>query len=255
MKKKPKIRNNPVGIYQKQILGEHPFLNVFYIHGMCNIKGTLVIRDDQNHEIDKFKIEIQIPPDFPQSVPSVREIGGRIPNNGKQHINPDGTACLFVPEEKYRYCPDGISLSDFINGPVRNFFLWQIDYELNGGNSSIGERAHGFDGRIEFYQEILNTKDGSKIIKFVKLLTLNHINGNSKCWCGSNKSVHSCTNHFNELKFWRANISQKIAQDFLSQPNKESAIRSNYPTNIIVAAFLHRPPLTNISNLRQGNKV
>ena len=49
---------------------------------------------DNPRIVDSYQLKIDIPNNFPNSLPEVIEIGGRIPRDGKHHVNYDNTLCL-----------------------------------------------------------------------------------------------------------------------------------------------------------------
>ena len=52
---------------------------------------------DNPRIVDSYQLKIDIPNNFPNSLPEVIEIGGRIPRDGKHHVNYDNTLCLGSP--------------------------------------------------------------------------------------------------------------------------------------------------------------
>ena len=62
---------------------------------------------------DAFEILIEIPKDFPTSLPKVFETSGRIPLKPDFHINENGSICYGVPEIISARRPD-LSLEQFI---------------------------------------------------------------------------------------------------------------------------------------------
>ena len=80
---------------------------------------------------DRYAVEIKLQKGSARGLPEVREVGGRIPHNRDRHINEeDGVACIVLPDAFWNDNPDGISLLDFLNGPMRSFFASQSRIEL-----------------------------------------------------------------------------------------------------------------------------
>jgi hypothetical protein len=113
-------------------------------------------------------------------------------------------------EERYKYYPQGSTIINFIEGPVKDFFLWQVDYDLNKGKSSVGERGHGVKGIIEFYSEELKTSDLVVIRNFLSYLAKNGVKGHWDCYCGSGEKMRNC--HFDILLNLKSKISYNIAK-------------------------------------------
>ncbi len=189
-------------------LQEHfPALNVSIENDVVFVRGNLSLPEN----VDEFSIEIELKDDYPNSVPIVREIGGRIPH-GKRHTFTNGNCCLFVREEKWKHYPKGTKLIDFIENVVVPYFLAQSYFEIT--NKWLwGERSHGIYGIIEFYKEELKTDDLNLIVKFIEYLAKPTLKKYRICYCGSGKKLQKC--HYNVLKNYRIKISQDVANDSL----------------------------------------
>lgn len=158
--------------------------------------------------IDRFSIRIEFPHDYPASPPIVYEIGGRIPRTRDRHLDGNGAACLFVPDERWRYWPPGATILEFLNGPVRDFFLLQLFFELTGDPISQA-RPHGVEGKLEYYYEELETRSLDVVIKAVQYLARKEVKGHWDCYCGSGKRLRDC--HFDKIRDLRCRIAPAIA--------------------------------------------
>ena len=196
--------------FKRQIESKYATLCVFVENDIVFIRGGLVIDAQDGRELDNYSIEIQLPGDYPNGVPIIKETGGRLPRILDRHILSDGVACLFLRDERYKYYPQGSTIIDFIETPVKNFFLWQADYDLNEGKSNIGERGHGTKGIIEFYSEELKTDDLVVIKNFLSYLTKSEVKGHWDCYCGSGKKMRNC--HFDILLQLKSKISCDVAK-------------------------------------------
>jgi len=181
-----------------------------------SVRGSFPATAD-NKIIGRFKVLIEFPENYPKSLPRVFETDGRIPHSRERHINEidvpvygakKGSACLFVPEEMSKYCPEGSSFVDFLKGPVNDFFLWQIEYELSG-NPSVKGRGHGVEGTIEFYKEKIGTDDLHEIIKFVNYIARD-AKGHWPCYCGSGQKLKNC--HYVKVMNFKKQVSRKLAK-------------------------------------------
>src|SRR5436189_2052332 len=83
---------------REEIAGVYPDLRVTNEGGVIHVRGSFPIVHE-GEVLDRFQITIELPHDFPKTVPVIREIGGRIPWIPDRHINPNGEACVLVPEE------------------------------------------------------------------------------------------------------------------------------------------------------------
>lgn len=96
------------------------------LHLMENryIRGSFPVEEAGN-ELDRFSIEIDLEPLKQELLPKVRETGGRIPWQVDCHVNPDGTACVCLPEDYYFKFPGRFIPFIFLEGPVRDYFIGQ----------------------------------------------------------------------------------------------------------------------------------
>ena len=104
---------------------------------------------------DRYQVKLQLSQDSPEGIPSLYEIGDRIPRKPDRHMEPDGKACIVLPDAYWYEHPEGMSILDFLNGPVRHFFVNQSLIDLGQSNVwQVGEWKHGADGIVEFYKAI-----------------------------------------------------------------------------------------------------
>lgn len=206
---------------------EYPTLHVQVENSIVYLRGSFFIRTiDKTCVIDRYSIEIQLPNDYPRSVPIVRETEGRLPKIPDRHFvtvqrpdSIDNIACLFLRDERYKYYPNGASIIEFIDGPVQDFFLWQTYYDLTNGKSSLGERRHGVKGVVEFYSEELQTSEIRVIVQFLEYLSKEEVKGHWPCYCGSRNIMRKC--HFEKLLSLKSKITPEVAQVSLIQIRNE----------------------------------
>lgn len=194
--------------FKRSINSTYTTLHVVLENDIVYIRGGLILNAPDGRLLENYSIEIQIPVDYPKTVPIVREIGGRLPKTLDRHFNqPDETACLFFRDERYKYWPQGSTIIDFIEGPVRSFFIWQIEHDLNGGGLNFVGRGHGVNGIIQFYTELIGTDDKKVITRFLEYLTKKKVKGHWLCYCGSGEKMRNC--HFDTLIDSRTKILRK----------------------------------------------
>ncbi len=164
------------------------------------LKGSFPISDGER-VIDRYQIEVEFPLDFPDSLPIVRELGGRIPRNADRHIfKQDDALCLFVADEASWVCPDRSDFLGFLDGPVRNFLISQTVFDLTG-KWPFGQRSHGAKGLFEFYAEKLAASDVQVVLKLMDLMRKKEIKGHWPCPCGSGKRLRDC--HYRIVREFR----------------------------------------------------
>ena len=186
----------------------YPTLHLFERAGFIELLGSFPI-EHGGIEIDRFKIQILLPPDFPKAPPFVWETAGRIPKILDRHIYPaSGNCCFFYPDEYRLRHPDGMSFFDFIQGPMRDYFLGQLAVEA-GQPWPFGQRAHGKDGAFEFYEEFFGVKGKEIVLNYLKCLAYETLKGHQWCPCGSGRRLRNC--HMTELSQLRKRVPIDIA--------------------------------------------
>lgn len=192
---------------QRQLEEKYPDLRVLYEGTRLLVRGSFPVLFEHD-VVDRFQIEVEIHPDFPNETPRVWELGGRIPRIVDRHTYTNGGSCLLVPEEwLVRPCEERTLLS-FFEGPVHNYFLYQCFAEL-GMDWPHGERPHGFKGVLEAFSELLGIEDPVQLLNFLKLLTHEQIKGHWDCPCGSGKILRRC--HIERIRELQKRIAPSIA--------------------------------------------
>lgn len=173
---------------QKRLAINYPSLNFITEDNTIFIRGRLHIA-----KIAAFDIEIILPDDYPNSLPEVKELGGKIPISDERHINYDGTCCLTVPAKMHQDLGKDYSIIDFIEKFVMPFFANQVYYEIHGVWAN-GDYSHGRQGIFEFYTELLQIKNVKSVTDLMKIAFQPFPKLSQKCPCGSGKRLQKCHN-------------------------------------------------------------
>lgn len=183
-----------------QFLDDYPGMSTApYSHaGTClrgKFKFKAVISGSDEIE-DNYKLEIIVPEKFPQALPKVKEIGGKIPRNGDFHVNPDGTLCLGSPLRLLKKIYKFPNLSGFVNKCLVPY-LYAVSYKLrNGGDFVFGELAHGDQGIVEDYSYLFGLTNPAQITEAIQLLGIKKRVANKRpCPCGCRKRLGACSLH------------------------------------------------------------
>ncbi len=182
------------------------------------VRGTFPV-EHSGEVYDRFAVQIAFPDDYPQSAPIVREIAGRVPPIADRHVSPDGTACLFVPEEWTVFTEDR-SFGAFMRGPMHNFFLGQIVFEQEK-RWPFGEHPHGLPGLFAAYSHHLGAADAAAVSRYLDYLTHEKVLGHWRCPCGSGKILRSC--HVDQVRALQRRVPPAAARRMLERIAKLSA--------------------------------
>ena len=173
---------------------------------LCEIIGSLELKDDAGFLIDSYFIKIVPSEGYPYRFPRVFETGNRIPINIDWHIFPDGHCCIKTVPEEILICQRGITLQWFIKDQLLPYFFNQKHRELHG--YFLQERSHGMRGNLEFFKEYFNTQDENLVLKLLgEAQKGSELKSNSKCICGSGKKFKKC--HRRSIRSTRSILSAK----------------------------------------------
>ena len=190
---KPWYVANPALVEQteRDLRARYPTLRLDVSGGGAEVRGTFPILDEDGTELDRWSVSITLPPAYPEDLPVVRETGGRIPARLDNHVlSSDGTACVLLPESRYRWFPVGAPFVDYLDGPLRGFLAAQ-SYRARGGSWVHGEWEHGALAAVRFYKELLGSDDDVVGWRALIALGLDLVDGH-QCPCGRRRPVREC---------------------------------------------------------------
>jgi hypothetical protein len=177
---------------RSDLRARYPGLHLFIEpDGSAAVRGTFPVLSGEGRELDRYRVTIELPPDYPRSLPIVREVGGRIPWKPDFHVNADGVACVLLPDDRWRCFPVGAPFVQFLDGPVHDFFLGQSLIAL-GEAWPFGQWSHGAKGVREYYQWLLHTDDSTTIVRYLEVLAKPDLKGHWECPCGSGEKIRRC---------------------------------------------------------------
>ena len=199
-------------------LERYPNLHLFIgRHGNPEVRGTFPVRGADGQELDSFQVRIELPPGYPEDLPVVREVGGRLPWKEESHVNAEGTAspgvaCVIIPDDRWRCFPVGARFLEYVEGPLHNYFLGQTRI-AHGEPWPFDEWKHGPDGVLQYYQWLLKTDDVLTVWRFVYVLARFSLKRHWQCPCGSGRKIKRCCE--GKINTLRRKIPSKRAVEVL----------------------------------------
>lgn len=176
---------------RRMLIERYPTLHARMIDGAVVIRGTFGI-SHEGEELDRYRLELRLPSDYPWSLPTVWETAERIPREIDRHIYPkNGALCLGVAEELWLAMNGNFSLDRVLDIPVRNYLIGNSLIE-QGQEWPTGDRSHGVPGVVEFYASLLGTKDELALLRFLFSFLLGKVKGHRPCPCGSGSILRKC---------------------------------------------------------------
>ncbi len=98
---------------------------------------------------------------------------------------------MLIPEDRGRCFPEGAPFSEYLNGPLRDFFLSQTWFEQEG-EWPFKHWSHGVEGIFEYYRELTGVTDADAVIRYVRVLSYPRLKGHILCPCGRNARLRDC---------------------------------------------------------------
>lgn len=171
---------------------KYPNLHVFINHnGLAEIAGAFPIYGAHGEELDRYSISILLLNSYPKDLPIVYEVGGRLPHNADFHINPNGSACVLIPEDRWRCFPEHAPFLQYLDIPLYNFFLSQT-YYAEYGQWPFGQWSHGSQGVSEYYRHLIGSENDQTLHRFLHILKKNNLKKHYDCPCGSGLLIKKC---------------------------------------------------------------
>lgn len=143
---------------------------------------------------DEYEIRMEIPDDYPYSLPSVYEMSGGIPSEF-EHFLDNGALCLGVENDLWDKFLTNPCLLHFVNECVISY-LYAVTYFKKYGSFPFGERSHGVEGIIEYYYDKWNLSDPRKVILILSMIYFRNYRGHLPCPCGSGIKARKCHGAF-----------------------------------------------------------
>lgn len=180
---------------------EYPQLHMSLLNNIYVIDGNVRIYAINNDVplIDDFAIIIEVPLDFPNELPIIRETSNKIPKSF-EHVNMDKSLCLGIETEIKIQFMKNPTLLNWFQTFVVNYF-YSVMYYSKYERVPYGERRHGIKGIIQFYLEFLNVDSINKIYDILNSIENDNLKDYNKCPCGSFKKIRKChLSQMNTLK-------------------------------------------------------
>jgi len=176
------------------LLENQPLLDKKEVDSGIKVYGNYKICNQLKNEVfeDCFAIEIIIPDGFPDAIPTVKTVDGRIrASNYNGHIYPNGQFCLEIDTAIADFMQDNQSLLDFLSRYLDTYlcgFLFYTKYK----RMPFGERRHGFIGMMDYYCEVFEVGDIKPAFSLLVCLFSDNLKGHIQCPCQSGKRYRDC---------------------------------------------------------------
>lgn len=141
---------------------------------------------------DSYLLKISIDPRFPNILPNVYEIEGKIPREIDRHIFSSGKICLGSPLSLQLAYSEDPTINGFIEMCIIPFLYANSYFERNE-EYPWGDLDHGYSAVIDDYLDIFKLTNQSQLIQALKILIASTFNANKmRCPCGCRKRFKQC---------------------------------------------------------------
>jgi len=162
---------------------------------------------------DRYQLRIHVPK-YPQKLPRVFELGGRIKIDSDEHTFPDGQLCLGSELRIRTQIGPSMDLARFADRCLVPY-LYATTRRVSEGRYVLGELAHGHPGLIEDYKDLLGVDSEEQVRSAIRALATKASSADRHpCPCGCGKRLAQC--EFRErLSEFRKLAPQRVYAELL----------------------------------------
>ena len=152
------------------------------------------VAKDRPQISDSYHLRITVPDHFPERIPTIMELGRKIPRTGSFHVNPDATLCLGSPLRLLLKLSSEPTLPGFASFCLVPY-LYAISHKLKfGGQLPFSELKHGKIGELEDYMELLALRSPEQASSAIRMLGMKKQRANKQpCPCGCGRRLGECS--------------------------------------------------------------
>lgn len=158
----------------------------------------------------KYNLLINIPPNYPNQLPTVKELDGEIEE--EYHHFTNGTLCLGVRIDLFVKFQKQPTLLGFVENLVIPY-LFNYYIFKNNGTLPFGQRSHNEKGIIEYYQEVFETKDKLSTLQLLTYLINDKFEGKHMCPCKKGRKIENCHGSL-ILEYRQKNLKFQFQSDY-----------------------------------------
>lgn len=160
---------------------------------------------------DSFELRIEVPTDFPFSLPLVYAIDGRVPLDF--HRLENSALCLGSPTQQCLFLSSTPNLLGFINAFVVPY-LYGVALKERGHPLPYGELSHGRAGLLEDFCSLFNVEGKEIATELVRLTSRPKRKANrSRCPCNYRRRLSQCKLHHSRVNFLRKQLGRHWFRD------------------------------------------
>ena len=161
--------------------------NQLRIVGAFEFQATAAGKEAIN---DSYDVEILLLEEFPNKIPTINEIGGRIPRTF--HKLEDGSLCLGSPTRLRLMLFETPTLLAFVERALIPYLYSRSYYERHG-TMPFGELEHGVKGLLQDVADLFLASGDDAAIEYVRVSAMTRRQANKeRCPCSSGRRLGTC---------------------------------------------------------------
>ena len=171
---------------------------------------------------DQFAVRILVPDTFPSQLPTVWEVGSRIPKKADWHINikADCSICLGGGLSLRLVVQEYSDLTSYLENTLVPYLYAVCIRERHGGPFIFSELSHGGKGLIEEVRDLLVLPSNKAALEVIRLLSMKKRVANKvPCPCGCRDRFGICQLG-GKLHDFRTLEARKFYKDYLQLMRK-----------------------------------
>jgi hypothetical protein len=153
----------------EKVLLQYPKLTYTPDINSGEFSGVVDLYDGSGIYVDSFDIKLSVPPKYPFAFPTLYEMGGRFAHIPDRHFNEDDSCCVCSLQELDLESARGITIERYLQKYCMAFLANQIYFDATGRWLN-GEYAHGSEGILQFYTELLPGFTAASIIALLSAM-------------------------------------------------------------------------------------
>lgn len=202
------------------LLQTYPELTVTHLDSKeVRLQGQIhIYRTANDFTVNNLYVISIIVPLNSNELPKIFDIAHQI-RTTYPHRYPSGELCLATDTQMRIHFINGFNLVCWMENYVEPYFF-SYEYYKRYQIFPFGDRAHGYRGILQTYQDLLKTKTEISAYNLIEYLANHPYRGHLYCPCGSERKIRNCHGTV-LLQFYKNHHLMEIVKDDFIQCKNE----------------------------------
>lgn len=171
----------------------YPDVAIKITQGRVCLNGIFPVNAQDGSTIRHYHLAIVFPASYPEWIPDCWMLEPSVQHIADRHMEAKGRACLCLPHEIPGYFPEGIRFKTYADHLLTPWLVGQAYFDVHGRWPPWPTRAHGKEGIIQGFADLLGISDPAAIDRYARLLVRESpAKGHEQCPCGSGQKLRNC---------------------------------------------------------------